>query len=48
MSSYAVLSGKENLPVAHRMADSVICLPMHHLLSDADIEHILQTIKEGR
>lgn len=41
-------AGKENLPVAHRMADSVICLPMHHLLSDADIELILQTIKEGR
>jgi len=37
---------KANLPVAHRMADSVICLPMHHLLSADDIQLILQTIKE--
>ena len=40
-------AAKGNLPVAHRMANSVICLPMHHLLSDADIELILQTIKEN-
>ena len=30
----------ENLPNAHRMADSVICLPMHHALSDEDIEKV--------
>ena len=37
-------SAKENLPNAHRMADSVICLPMHHLLSDEDIERVIETI----
>ena len=37
-------SAKENLPSAHRMADSVICLPMHHLLSDEDIERVIETI----
>ena len=26
-------ASKENLPVAHKMADSVICLPMHHELT---------------
>ena len=35
----------ENLPNAHRMADSVICLPMHHALSDEDIEKVLEQIK---
>lgn len=35
----------ENLPNAHRMADSVICLPMHHALSDEDIERVIQQIK---
>lgn len=34
----------ENLPNAHKMADSVICLPMHHALSDEDVELILNTI----
>lgn len=37
-------SAKENLPNAHRMADSVICLPMHHLLTDEDIERVIETI----
>lgn len=37
-------SAKENLPNAHRMADSVICLPMHHLLSNDDIERVIETI----
>ena len=35
---------KENLPNAHKMADSVICLPMHHELSEGDIERILNII----
>ncbi len=30
-----------NLPNAHKMADSVLCLPMHHVLSDNDIERTL-------
>lgn len=34
----------ENLPNAHKMADSVICLPMHHELSVEDIERILNLI----
>lgn len=35
----------ENLPNAHRMADSVICLPMHHALSDSDIEGVIAQVK---
>lgn len=34
----------ENLPQAHRMADSVICLPMHHAMCEENIERILKTI----
>lgn len=34
-----------NLPVATRMADTVICLPMHHALTDADVERIIDLIK---
>ena len=34
----------ENLPNAHKMADSVICLPMHHLLSKEDVERVLECI----
>lgn len=33
-----------NLPNAHKMADSVLCLPMHHELSDEDIERTLDCI----
>ncbi len=33
-----------NLPNAHKMADSVICLPMHHALSDEDIHRTLDCI----
>ena len=35
---------KENLPNAHKMADTVICLPMHHELSNGDMERILKLI----
>ena len=34
----------ENLPNAHKMADSVICLPMHHLLSEKDIQRVLECV----
>lgn len=34
----------ENLPNAHRMAETVICLPMHHALSDEDIERVVNCI----
>ena len=37
-------AAKENLPNAHKMADSVICLPMHHALNKEDIERILSVI----
>lgn len=37
-------AGKENLPQAHKMADSVICLPMHHELGAEDIERILNIV----
>ncbi|MGN0844296.1 MAG: DegT/DnrJ/EryC1/StrS family aminotransferase [Kiritimatiellia bacterium] len=36
----------KNLPNAHKMADSVICLPMHHGLSEEDIERVLAFITE--
>ena len=36
----------ENLPNAHKMADSVICLPMHHALSDEDVQRTLDCIIE--
>lgn len=35
----------ENLPVAHRMANSVICLPMHHALSIEDVNRVINCIK---
>lgn len=34
----------KNLPNAHKMADSVLCLPMHHQLSDDDIQRTLDII----
>lgn len=34
----------ENLPKAHKVADSVICLPMHHELSDEGINRVLELI----
>jgi len=32
----------ENLPIARRIADQVICLPMHHQLSEEDINRVLE------
>ena len=34
----------ENLPNAHKMADEVICLPMHHALSEDDVNRIIELI----
>ncbi len=34
----------DNLPVAHRMANSVICLPMHHALSKDDVERVITAV----
>lgn len=35
----------ENLPVGNKMANEVLCLPMHHSLSEDDIERILSFFK---
>lgn len=35
---------KENLPIGNKMADEVLCLPMHHALTDEDIERVLNCI----
>ena len=37
-------ANKANLVNAHKMADTVICLPMHHELSEGDMERILTLI----
>ena len=34
----------KNLPNAHKMANSVICLPMHHTLTEEDIQRIIDQI----
>ena len=34
----------ENLPVATRVANQVICLPMHHELGEEDLARILEQI----
>ena len=34
----------ENLPVATKIANEVICLPMHHELSEEDLDRILSLI----
>lgn len=39
------IANPANLPNAHKMADSVICLPMHHELTDIDIERTLAFFK---
>lgn len=36
----------DNLPVATQMSNNVICLPMHHALSENEVEYILQIIKK--
>ena len=35
---------RENLPKAYKMADSVICLPMHHALKEEEINRIIKTV----
>lgn len=34
----------ENLPNAHKMANSVICLPMHHELDNVSVERVIKCI----
>jgi len=33
---------RENLPNAYKLADTVLCLPMHHDLTDSDIARVLK------
>ena len=37
-------ANKENLPVANKLAETVLCLPMHHDISDDDINRIIDVI----
>lgn len=34
-----------NLPIATKMADQVLCLPMHHALTNEDVERIINAIR---
>lgn len=36
-----------NLPVAHKVSSQIICLPMHHDLSEEDLQRIVAVIKES-
>lgn len=38
-------AASSNLPVATKLADEVLCLPMHHLLTKEQIAHIIEVIK---
>jgi dTDP-4-amino-4,6-dideoxygalactose transaminase len=38
----------DNLPIAHKAAKQVICLPMHHEISQDDIYRVIQIIKNKR
>lgn len=49
ISTFSTYKGLEsatptNLPNAYKMADSVICLPMHHTLSEEDVYRVLDCI----
>ncbi|MBQ3738522.1 MAG: DegT/DnrJ/EryC1/StrS family aminotransferase [Bacteroidales bacterium] len=51
ISTFSIYSGlpsaaPENLPVATRIANEVICLPMHHELTEEQIIKILECIKK--
>lgn len=37
---------KENLPVAHKLADSVICLPMYADLTDEAVDRIIEVVRK--
>lgn len=50
ISTFSTYRGLEsaaasNLPVAAKMADQVICLPIYADLSDADVERVIRTIR---
>ena len=37
-------ANRDNLPNAYHLADTVICLPMHHALTDNDIRRVIDEI----
>ena len=50
ISNFPVYKGVEssnpaNLPIATKLADQVLCLPMYADLSDVDVERIINTTK---
>ena len=47
-STYRLCPGADNLPQARKMAETVLCLPMHHLLTEEDIERILDIVVNKR
>ena len=34
-----------NLPIANKIANSVICLPMHHALSEEDVKRVIECVR---
>lgn len=51
ISTFSVYRGlpsakPDNLPIATKMADEVICLPMHAGLSDEDVERVIKIIQK--
>lgn len=40
-------AAKENLPNAHRLASQVICLPMHHGLTEEDVQRVVKCLKSA-
>jgi dTDP-4-amino-4,6-dideoxygalactose transaminase len=39
-------AAEANLPVATKVANEVLCLPMHHALTDEDINRIISSLKQ--
>ena len=49
ISNFPTYSGlnsanKQNLPIGNKMAEDVLCLPMHHALTSKDLEKILNLV----
>ena len=47
-STYRTLpsASPANLPNAHKLADTVICLPIHHAMTDSDVDRVINLIKK--
>lgn len=41
-------SSVENLPVANEFANKVICLPMHHELTDGEVSRIIEALTDNK